>query len=602
MTGLETLDPANERVDPERAFELGVRLAGEDRLAEAEQAFARADDGAHASGAFNLGVLLAYRGEVNEAEAAFRRADDRGLADAAFELAMLMVGQRRLAEAEEAFARADQRGHARAALQLGMLLQDRGERAGAADAYLRADARGDADGAFETGVLLAENGRLAEAEKAFARAHARGHAKAAHNLAVLSEYRRSIDQEEATSLVGAPTGTTPNAHGHAETPGAAEPEAGEAGEEDRHGELPPARGLTSKRRRRRLAIVLVALAGGIVLVAALAAEGAKSPPSSAATSASSAPGVLTLGTAPTSTPASAKKTPDHAKTSPPHKTQARSPHAQPGPGKTLSAASARAHGGASDPTASTGSAASTTTAAVSGAATPASTATPPAPASKPVNNSPAVISGTTTVGQPLSSSTGGWSGAAPIAYRYQWMRCTSSCSPIAGAASSTYTPTSVDVGARLAVLVTAAADSSGTSSVQSARVGPVSSPAPTTDQVKAALAQAVAVSDPPSAVAQLLTSESYLTPFSAPSGGVLTINWYLAPNGAAPPTAPPVLIASTRVGFRHPREAFVEISLTGAGKQMLGATKVLSLTAVGSFTVAGGTTTSLTKAIRLQFY
>jgi hypothetical protein len=86
--------------------------------------------------------------------------------------------------------------------------------------------------------------------------------------------------------------------------------------------------------------------------------------------------------------------------------------------------------------------------------------------------------------------------------------------------------------------------------------------------VNSALAPVVGVSDPPSAVAQLLRSNSYVTPFSAPGGGVLAVNWYLTPRGAAPATAPqPVLIASARVTFRRATDAYVEITLTGAAKR-----------------------------------
>lgn len=199
-----TYRPVAASVDAEAAFQLGVQLVGEERLPEAEESFACADERGHGAAAFNLGVLLSYRGDLAGAEAAYRRADDRGISDAAFELAMLLLDQQRLPEAEEALVRSDQRGHARAATQLGLLFDERGDIERAASAYLRADERGDADGAFEVGMLLAEHDRLAEAEEAFARAEQRGHTFAAHNLAVVREYRHGVSGAEAGADVADP--------------------------------------------------------------------------------------------------------------------------------------------------------------------------------------------------------------------------------------------------------------------------------------------------------------------------------------------------------------------------------------------------------------
>ena len=88
-----------------------MELAEQNRLAEAEEWFARADERGHAAAAVNLGVLLEKRGDTARAAAAYRRADERGDADGSFELAMLLAHRNRLTEAEEALARADERGH-----------------------------------------------------------------------------------------------------------------------------------------------------------------------------------------------------------------------------------------------------------------------------------------------------------------------------------------------------------------------------------------------------------------------------------------------------------------------------------------------------------
>ena len=93
-------------------------------------------------------------------------------------------------------------------------------------------------------------------------------------------------------------------------------------------------------------------------------------------------------------------------------------------------------------------------------------------ASAPTNTSSPTISGTTTVGQKLSSSTGTWSGS-PTSYAYQWEDCDSSgasCGKISGATSSSYVLQSADAGKTLRAVVTAT-NSGGSSSATSAQTG-----------------------------------------------------------------------------------------------------------------------------------
>ncbi len=90
----------------------------------------------------------------------------------------------------------------------------------------------------------------------------------------------------------------------------------------------------------------------------------------------------------------------------------------------------------------------------------AATATPvgpvaPAPAVAPTNSTLPVISGTPTQGSVLSASTGTWGGSPAPTYGYQWSRCATTCTGIAGATGSTYTVTSADVGTTVTVTVTA---------------------------------------------------------------------------------------------------------------------------------------------------
>ena len=113
-------------------------------------------------------------------------------------------------------------------------------------------------------------------------------------------------------------------------------------------------------------------------------------------------------------------------------------------------------------------AASTVTVTVSNA-TPSSTS-PPQVASAPA------ISGTATVGQTLTASTGSWSNT-PTAYSDAWQRCDSNganCSSISGASAATYTLTSTDAGKTLRVAVTAS-NTAGSSVAVSAPTAVVAS-------------------------------------------------------------------------------------------------------------------------------
>jgi hypothetical protein len=73
-------------------------------------------------------------------------------------------------------------------------------------------------------------------------------------------------------------------------------------------------------------------------------------------------------------------------------------------------------------------------------------------------------------------SNGLWTGAQPMSYGYQWLRCAttelSSCTPIDGATDDTYVPLPEDAGFRLRATVTAS-NGGGTGSATSAATPPV---------------------------------------------------------------------------------------------------------------------------------
>lgn len=87
----------------------------------------------------------------------------------------------------------------------------------------------------------------------------------------------------------------------------------------------------------------------------------------------------------------------------------------------------------------------------------------------PANTVLPAVSGTPTQGQTLTCSTGTWTGAATIAFAYQWRR---DGVDIAGATASTYLLVAGDVGAGMACRVTGT-NGDGASSALSVAVGPV---------------------------------------------------------------------------------------------------------------------------------
>lgn len=98
----------------------------------------------------------------------------------------------------------------------------------------------------------------------------------------------------------------------------------------------------------------------------------------------------------------------------------------------------------------------------------------------PVNTGAPTISGTPQDGQTLAAASGGWSGATPISFAYQWERCNlagASCVAVAGASSASDVLGAADVGATLRVRVTAT-NSAGSADAVSAPTSVVVALAP----------------------------------------------------------------------------------------------------------------------------
>jgi hypothetical protein len=215
------------------------------------------------------------------------------------------------------------------------------------------------------------------------------------------------------------------------------------------------------------------------------------------------------------------------------------------------------------------------------------------PAANPANSSPPVISGTTTVGQRLTTSTGVWSGTEPISYSYQWARCGSSCSAITGATGSSYTLTSAELGVKIAVAVTAS-NSAGSAQAVASAVGPVAAAGPSSVQVKAALSKVLKPSGKAAKLKAIVKAGGYSVSFTAPSGGKLVINWFATVKGKQ------VLVAAANVVFRQSGKTTVKLKLTGKGRKLLKAGKSVKITTKATFTATGGTPTTSSKTTTLK--
>jgi hypothetical protein len=92
----------------------------------------------------------------------------------------------------------------------------------------------------------------------------------------------------------------------------------------------------------------------------------------------------------------------------------------------------------------------------------------------PVNTVAPVVSGTTTVGQTLSTTTGTWTGNPTPTFTYQWQRNSVN---ISGATSSSYTLVNADYNTNIRCVVTGT-NAAGTASANSNSVGPIAGLAP----------------------------------------------------------------------------------------------------------------------------
>ena len=108
------------------------------------------------------------------------------------------------------------------------------------------------------------------------------------------------------------------------------------------------------------------------------------------------------------------------------------------------------------------------------------TVTPGVTVPVPTNTSLPTVTGVAQQGQTLTVSNGIWTNS-PTSYAYQWNRCTSTCTSISGANSSSYVATASDVGDTLdATVIAANAGGPGPAATSAATATVTAASGPTT--------------------------------------------------------------------------------------------------------------------------
>jgi hypothetical protein len=221
---------------------------------------------------------------------------------------------------------------------------------------------------------------------------------------------------------------------------------------------------------------------------------------------------------------------------------------------------------------------------------PTYTPTLPTPAPPTFSSTSALpsINGATTVGTELTASTGSWTAAAglSITYGYQWERCNSStCSAIAGATGSTYTPTSADIGDKLEVLINAV-DRYGSNSEASAEVGPITEPPFSTASMKRlarSLDGAIAPRGRRTTIGRLLRAGGFAAAISAMPPGRLTLSW----TAMVPGRSRTIQLGRASVEVPDSGDATLRLVLSRAARAFLRKAPALRVRARATLLVAG---------------
>jgi hypothetical protein len=114
----------------------------------------------------------------------------------------------------------------------------------------------------------------------------------------------------------------------------------------------------------------------------------------------------------------------------------------------------------------------------SGTTVAVSTPTPAVPGLPPANTALPTITGPAAVGQTLTGSLGTWTGTSPVTKTKQWLRCTTTCTPISGMTGNNYLVHTADIGDTIELAVTAT-NTWGTTTATSAATASVPGLPPT---------------------------------------------------------------------------------------------------------------------------
>jgi hypothetical protein len=202
-----------------------------------------------------------------------------------------------------------------------------------------------------------------------------------------------------------------------------------------------------------------------------------------------------------------------------------------------------------------------------------------------------VLSGTARVGHVLSVSTGSWSGTPPLVYTYQWQRCTPSCADIAGATSRIRSLTAVDTNVGIRVIVTAR-NEVGATRAPSNQLGPVVAAPPSAAAIRALLLREL-IPHGKHASIRALREHGYRVSFTPPSGGTLTIVWYLARPRR-------VRVALLRRTFTEMPTGSVTIRLNARGRLLLAHAARARLMASVTLRLTGRTAITVRRTVVLH--
>lgn len=177
------------------SYEDGQSACQAGDLAEAERLWLLAAEAGDVRAANDLGVLLAGQDRIPEAEQAWSLAAAAGDSKAIGNLAKLAEQRQDLGEAERLWRRVAELGDCDGAYGVGRLLYEQGAHE-CAERWLRAAARdGQADAAVILAALLCEQGQADEATEILRTAAGQGHPGAAKNLALLLQDTSGYDSE-----------------------------------------------------------------------------------------------------------------------------------------------------------------------------------------------------------------------------------------------------------------------------------------------------------------------------------------------------------------------------------------------------------------------